>query len=250
MVDEEVLEAMWTHEYVAEKTRELKSEELDRALRNNQYVPGSRSAGASLGSSQPPAGRCAELVSGSSPGPRWRTPIIALPARGEMRIKVRMTTMIDTRVRPFTTNGATPARGCAVYADGLRREFPGGVVAVDGINLDVRDDEIFAALGPNGAGKTTTVRMLTTLLRPSAGQATVAGYDLEHQQLEIQTLDWRRLQEAGLDPMATGRELLELQAQLFGISGSRARERAAELLELVGLVDAADRQVKRRTPAG
>ena len=53
---------------------------------------------------------------------------------------MRMTTMIDTRVRPFTTNGATPARGCAVYADGLRREFPGGVVAVDGINLDVRDE--------------------------------------------------------------------------------------------------------------
>ena len=131
-----------------------------------------------------------------------------------------MTTMIDTRVRPFTTNGATPARGCAVYADGLRREFPGGVVAVDGINLDVRDDEIFAFWWPNGAGKTTTVRMLTTLLRPSAGQATVAGYDLEHQQLEIQALDWRCPAEAGLDPMATGRELLELQAQLFGINGS------------------------------
>jgi ABC-2 type transport system ATP-binding protein len=108
----------------------------------------------------------------------------------------------------------------------------------------VREGEIFGFLGPNGAGKTTTVRMLTTLLRPTSGQARVAGFDLTTQQQEVRRSIGVALQEAGLDGMATGRELLTLQGQLFGMGSGQARARAAELLELVGLVDAADRFIK------
>ncbi len=132
----------------------------------------------------------------------------------------------------------------AIEAEGLRKEFSSGVVAVAGIDLEIREGEIFGFLGPNGAGKTTTVRMLTTLLRPTAGRATVAGYDIYSHQHEIRRSIGVALQEAGLDAMATGRELLAMQAKLFGVSTSQANNRAAELLELVGLVDAADRHVK------
>jgi len=132
----------------------------------------------------------------------------------------------------------------AIEAEGLRKEFSGGVVAVEGIGLEVEEGQVFAFLGPNGAGKTTTVRMLTTLLRPTAGRATVAGFDVYREQHEIRRSIGVALQEAGLDGVATGRELLELQAKLFGVSSLEARRRAAELLALVGLEEAADRQVK------
>ncbi len=132
----------------------------------------------------------------------------------------------------------------AVEAEGLRREFPGGVVAVDDIDLEVRQGEIFAFLGPNGAGKTTTVRMLTTLLRPTSGRATVASLDLFSQQQEIRRSIGVALQDAGLDALATGTELLELQGKLCGLNAGDSRRRAAEMLELVGLVEAAGRQVK------
>jgi ABC-2 type transport system ATP-binding protein len=132
----------------------------------------------------------------------------------------------------------------AIEAQDLRKEFPGPVVAVDGIDLRVQEGEMFAFLGPNGAGKTTTVRMLTTLLRPTSGQATVAGFDVYRQQHEIRRSIGVALQEAGLDNIATGRELLELQGKLFGLSAAEAKKRAVELVELVGLVDAADRQIK------
>ena len=132
----------------------------------------------------------------------------------------------------------------AIEAEGLRREFAGGVVAVDGIDLEVRHGEIFGVLGPNGAGKTTAVRMLTTLLRPTAGRATVAGFDIYREQRAIRRSIGVALQETGLDPIATGRELLAVQGQLFGMGSGEAKRRAQELLELVGLVDAADRRVK------
>jgi ABC-2 type transport system ATP-binding protein len=132
----------------------------------------------------------------------------------------------------------------AIEVQGLRKEFPGNVLAVDDIDLTVQEGEVFAFLGPNGAGKTTTVRMLTTLLRPTSGHARVAGFDVYTQQDEVRGSIGVALQEAGLDALSTGRELLELQAKLFGISGTDARRRAGELLELVGLTDAADRTIK------
>jgi ABC-2 type transport system ATP-binding protein len=132
----------------------------------------------------------------------------------------------------------------AVEARSLRRTFKGGIEAVRGIDLSVSEGEVFGFLGPNGAGKTTTVRMLCTLLPPTAGSAGVAGVDVLTDPAEVRRRIGVALQEIGLDPVQTGRELLELQCGLYGITGSAARARAAELLELVGLSEAADRRTK------
>ncbi len=155
-----------------------------------------------------------------------------------------MEVVADAGIRPMRTDRREPELTRAIEAQGMRKEFAGGVVAVAGIDLEVQQGEVFAFLGPNGAGKTTTVRMLTTLLRPSSGRARVAGFDLSTQQQEIRRSIGVALQEAGLDAAATGRELLKLQAGLFGIGRQDASRRAEELLELVGLMDAADRQIK------
>jgi ABC-2 type transport system ATP-binding protein len=129
-----------------------------------------------------------------------------------------------------------------VVAEGLVRRF-GDVVAVDGIDLRVGQGEIFGFLGPNGAGKSTTVRMLTTLLRPSAGHAWVAGHDVVTEADAVRRSIGVALQEAALDPLMTGRELLHLQATLHGIEPEDGRERATKLLQTVGLTAAADRRV-------
>ena len=155
-----------------------------------------------------------------------------------------MTAVIDNRTRPSPNGLRQPVRSHAIVAEGLRKEFPGGITAVEGVDLDIHQGEIFGFLGPNGAGKTTTVRMLTTLMRPSSGSASVAGFDLYTQAHDIRRSIGVALQEVGLDGMATGRELLKLQAQLFGMSRKAAADRAAELLELLGLVEAADRQTR------
>ena len=126
----------------------------------------------------------------------------------------------------------------------LRRSFKGGIEAVRDIDLTVSAGEIFGFLGPNGAGKTTTVRMLCTLLPPSSGSATVAGLDVVKEDAEVRRRIGVALQEIGLDPVQTGRELLELQCGLYGIRGADGRARAQELLDLLGLTDAADRSTK------
>jgi ABC-2 type transport system ATP-binding protein len=132
----------------------------------------------------------------------------------------------------------------AIVARSLRRTFKDGIEAVRDIDLTVAPGEVFGFLGPNGAGKTTTVRMLCTLLPPTAGRATVAGLDVVENGPEVRRRIGVALQEIGLDPVQTGRELLELQCGLYGIVGQSARSRAADLLELVGLSDAADRRTK------
>src|SRR5437588_12688389 len=132
----------------------------------------------------------------------------------------------------------------AIEARGLERTFKGGVEAVRGIDLVVSGGEVFGFLGPNGAGKTTTVRMLCTLLPPTSGTATVAGFNVVQSPDAVRHRIGVALQEIGLDPVQTGRELLELQCGLYGITGRRARTRAEELLELVGLTEAADRRIK------
>src|SRR5882757_3317999 len=132
----------------------------------------------------------------------------------------------------------------AVEARSLTRTFKGGVEAVRGIDLSVAEGEVFGFLGPNGAGKTTTVRMLCTLLPPTAGSATVAGVDVVADAAEVRRRIGVALQEIGLDPVQTGRELLELQCGLYGITGAHARARATALLELLGLTDAAERRTK------
>jgi len=132
----------------------------------------------------------------------------------------------------------------AIETERLRKEYEGDIVAVAGIDLEVEEGQVFAFLGPNGAGKTTTVRMLTTLLRPTSGKASVVGLDVYRQQHDIRRSIGVALQEAGLDALATGRELLELQGKLCGLDSETSRRRAGEMLDLVGLTDAAERLVK------
>jgi ABC-2 type transport system ATP-binding protein len=140
-------------------------------------------------------------------------------------------------------NDITPA----VQANNLIKHFPsrtGTVEAVRGVDLTVRAGEVFGFLGPNGAGKSTTVRMLTTLLSITSGTASVAGLDVAGEPDGVRRRIGVALQEAGLDPRQTGRELLVLQARLFGLSPQDASRRAQELLALVELEDAADRLIK------
>jgi ABC-2 type transport system ATP-binding protein len=129
-----------------------------------------------------------------------------------------------------------------IEAEGLVRRF-GDIVAVDGVDLVVEQGEIFGFLGPNGAGKSTIVRMLTTLLTPTAGRARVAGFDVVREAGAVRRSIGVALQDAAIDPLMTGRELLRLQAVLHGINRVEADRRGEVLLERVGLTGAADRRV-------
>ena len=131
----------------------------------------------------------------------------------------------------------------AIETHQLAREFEGGIKAVDGVDLEVAGGEIYGFLGPNGAGKTTMVRMLTTLLRPTGGRAVVAGFDVAEDPGAVRRKIGVALQEAALDPLMTGRELLELQATLHGISRREGALKGQWLLDRVGLTMAADRRV-------
>ena len=135
----------------------------------------------------------------------------------------------------------------AVEAHDLVKRFGGRngtVEAVRGVDLSVEEGEVFGFLGPNGAGKSTTVRMLTTLTTITSGSARVAGVDVTADPDAARRGIGVALQEAGLDPRQTGRELLVLQARLFGSSPAEAADRAQELLELVDLVESGDRRIK------
>jgi ABC-2 type transport system ATP-binding protein len=135
----------------------------------------------------------------------------------------------------------------AIEAVGLAKTYRGkngDVEAVRGVDLSVSKGEVFGFLGPNGAGKSTTVRMLTTLMTITRGTARVAGVDVAKDPNAARRKIGVALQEAGLDPRQTGREILVLQCRLFGMDKARAAARTNELLELVELSDAADRNVK------
>ena len=134
------------------------------------------------------------------------------------------------------------AQSPPIEAEGLIRRF-GDLVAVAGVDLVVEHGEIFGFLGPNGAGKSTLVRMLTTLLRPSGGRARVAGFDVVAEAGAVRRSIGVALQDAAIDPLMTGRELLRLQAVLHGIGRAEADRRGDVLLERVGLRGAADRRV-------
>jgi ABC-2 type transport system ATP-binding protein len=129
-----------------------------------------------------------------------------------------------------------------IIAENLVRHF-GDVQAVKGIDLEIKSGEIFGFLGPNGAGKSTAVRMLTTLLRPTSGTARVAGYDVVKDADKVRRNIGVALQDAAIDPLMTGAELLALQAVLYGIPQSMMKKRSDELLERVGLTAAATRRV-------
>src|SRR5213083_312830 len=165
------------------------------------------------------------------PGSPWRR-----PQEGSCCLKRLATSTISMLTYPAMSHDG-------ITVDGLVREFKGGIRAVDGIELQVQPGEIYGFLGPNGAGKSTTVHVLTTLLPPTAGSATVAGFDVSKEGPEVRRRIGAALQEAALDNFLTGREHFELQGGLHGLSKADRAARAVELLERVGLTDAGDRKV-------
>ena len=130
----------------------------------------------------------------------------------------------------------------AITTDALVRNFD-GVAAVDGLDLEIREGEIYGFLGPNGAGKTTTVRVLCTLLAPTAGRAVVAGHDVASEPGQVRLRIGVALQDVALDPRQTGEELLRLQGRLYGLSRSEVDQRLIELSKLVDIGDALRRRI-------
>src|SRR5512133_70084 len=150
--------------------------------------------------------------------------------------------MVDNFNRSATL-GVMSTNHRGIVVDGLVRTFKGDIHAVDGIDLEVAAGEIYGFLGPNGAGKSTTVHMLTTLLPPTAGRATVAGYDVVGHGADVRRNIGAALQDTALDNFLTGREHMDLQAGLNGLARAERANRGTELLERVGLTEAADRKV-------
>jgi ABC-2 type transport system ATP-binding protein len=149
--------------------------------------------------------------------------------------------MSDSR-RYGMTADPTVRADAAVRVQGLIRRFD-STVAVDGLDLSVRRGEIYGFLGPNGAGKSTVVRILCTLLRPSAGTASVAGFDVVSDPQSVRMRIGVALQDAAIDERQTGRELLALQGRLYGLNTSQVRKRLSEVLDLVDIGTAIDRRV-------
>ncbi len=135
-----------------------------------------------------------------------------------------------------------PGEG-GVVVEGLVKSF-GATRTLSGLDFEVTPGTMLALLGPNGAGKTTTVRILTTLLQPDGGRAFVGGYDVVSHPMQVRTVLGLTGQSASVDGLLTGRENLVMIGRLYGFNISAARGRADELLEILDLGDAANRQAK------
>ena len=135
-------------------------------------------------------------------------------------------------------------KNLAIEASGLVKRFNGDVLAVNGVDLAIESNTIYALLGPNGAGKTTTINMLTTLLEPTEGIAKIAGLDVVRQANEVREVIGVTFQETTLDDELTGRQALNYHARLYGMPGDRRRTKISELLSLVELEEAADRIIR------
>jgi oleandomycin transport system ATP-binding protein len=131
----------------------------------------------------------------------------------------------------------------AIEAEGLVKAF-GHVRALDGIDMVAREGSVFGLLGPNGAGKTTAIRVLSTLLRPDAGSASVGGYDVARHPHEVRRLIGLTGQYAAVDELLSGQENLYMIGRLLGLRRSESRRRASELLEAFDLSEAAAKYVK------
>jgi ABC-2 type transport system ATP-binding protein len=158
------------------------------------------------------------------------------------------------RIAERTTNGHRPelrsidglgehVGAPAVEVSQLRKTYPGGVEAVKGINFEVAPGEVFGLLGPNGAGKSTTIGMLTTTVRPTSGSARLAGYDVAKQPLLARSVSSVVFQDAVVDGALSGRANLDLHARLWGVPGTHANRRIAELVEAVDLAELIERPV-------
>lgn len=134
--------------------------------------------------------------------------------------------------------------GLAIEVSGLIKEYPGKVIAVNGIDLSIRSNTIYALLGPNGAGKTTTINVLTTLIEPTAGSIKVLGLDVLRQATKVRQSIGVTFQEMILDDELTGRQVLDYHGRLYKLSAKERQVKAKELLEIAELEEAADRVVK------
>jgi ABC-2 type transport system ATP-binding protein len=132
----------------------------------------------------------------------------------------------------------------AIAVEGLEKTYPKGIRALDGVSFVVHEGEVFGLLGPNGAGKSTTVRVLATLTKKDAGRAVVAGRDVDADPTGVRRAIGYVAQQTGVDLEATGRENLTLQGHVQGLGGTALRTRVDELLDLLGLPEAADRIVR------
>jgi ABC-2 type transport system ATP-binding protein len=141
-------------------------------------------------------------------------------------------------IAPATTSGPD-----AIVVDGLAKRYPNGTEAVRGISFSVSTGEVYGILGPNGAGKSTTIGILGTLVRPTAGRAAVAGFDIAARARDVRRHIGFAMQDVGVDELATGSEFLVLQGRLHGLSRRDATRRAQLLLGLVDLEDAANQRI-------
>ena len=170
-----------------------------------------------------------------------------LAPRRQKRDESRLMELVSSelprrRVRPRRGPGAAGDPN-AIVAEELGKRYPNGIEAVRGISLRVGTGEVYGVLGPNGAGKSTTIGILGTLVRPTSGRATVAGFDVVAGAKDVRRNIGFAMQEAGLDELATGRELLVLQGRLHGLSRREAGRRADLLLELVDLESTANERI-------
>jgi len=131
----------------------------------------------------------------------------------------------------------------AIEVRGLRKTYPGGIEAVKGVDFEVDGGEVFGLVGPNGAGKSTTIGMLTTTIRPTAGTARLAGFDVATEPIAARAVSSVVFQDAVVDRALSGRRNLELHARLWGADRRQAAERSAEVADLLGLAGLVDRPV-------
>ena len=149
--------------------------------------------------------------------------------------------VLDELVQP--TPGVQDLRSDAIVVEGLGKTYPDGTEAVRGVTMRVAAGECYGPLGPNGAGKSTTVGMLGTLVRPTSGRASVAGFDVVARPREVRSRIGFAMQEVGVDGFATARELLVLQGRLHGLRRAESAHRASLLLAMGHLADVADKRL-------
>jgi ABC-2 type transport system ATP-binding protein len=163
------------------------------------------------------------------------------PQDEEQPVQDRLERVLDELVQPAPS--VQDLRSDAIVVEGLGKTYPNGTEAVRGVTIRVAAGECYGLLGPNGAGKSTIVGMLGTLVRPTSGRARVAGFDVVAEPVEVRRRIGFAMQDAGLDALATARELLVLQGRLHGLGRADAAHRARLVLELVDLADVADKRL-------